>query len=178
MTPPRVSLLQKPTLKYATSNYGESEQWNTFRVSSNTSFGGTLSADAGVVVNTKSTENGINRTTAPAFEAKYKQDIAKVPVFDTDVAFRAYMRYRNVNIDKNQLRLAAGASIPLTDNLSVYADAHYTTNFEGNNKVGGWVGVDWKVSDKVSVWVEPVQYNHTIGGGNNVMSNFGVSVNL
>ena len=178
MTPPRVNLLQKPTYKYAASNYAESEQWNTFRISSNTSFGGTLSADAGVVVNLNPTENGMERTVEPAVEVKYKQNIATVPVLDRDITFRGYARYRNVCVDKNQLRLATGASIPLNNNVSIYTDAHYTTNFKGNNKFGGWIGVDWKVNDKVSVWVEPVQYNHTIGGGNNVMSNFGVSVNL
>lgn len=178
MTSPRVSLLQNPTYKYAQACYGSSEQWNTFRISSKTSFGGTLSADSGVVVTTEPTKYGMERTSEPAFEVKYKQDFGKADVLGTDIEFHAYMRYRNVNIDKNQLRLAAGGSIPLNDNLSIYADAHYTTNLEGNNKIGCWIGADYKVNDKVSVWVEPVQYNHTLGGGNAVMSNFGVSINF
>ena len=175
MTPPALRLT-KPTLSVASSNYinSEIESLNTLRLSTSTNRGGSLNVDAGVDVNITTSDNGLQTTVKPAFEAKYKQNITSVPFFDSSLNLRTYARYRKIG-DMNQLRLAAGGSVPINDNLSVYADAHYTTKFEENkDKIGCWTGLDYKVNNNFSLWCE-LQANKTINGSSDMSGNVGLS---
>jgi len=175
MTPPAIRLT-KPEISIASSNYVSNsiESLNTLRLSTKTSFGGSFNADFGADTNIQPSEDGFKITTKPAFEAKYKQNIAKLPLLDTSVNFRAYSRYRHIG-DTNQLRVAAGAGIPLNDKLTVYADAHYTTKFEENkDKVGFWTGLDYKATNNFSLWCEG-QVNKTINGSWDSSANAGLS---
>ncbi|MBR1776358.1 autotransporter outer membrane beta-barrel domain-containing protein [bacterium] len=144
-----------PNICVASSNYlssdGVLQNLNTVRVSANVVKGGTLSADFGINTNIN-LSNGTSSQPSPAFETKYKQNFGN--------NFRAYARYRHYDRDVDQLRIAAGASIPINDKLSFYADGHYTTKFEeGKDSFGFWVGADYKINKHLSVWAEPFQKN-------------------
>ncbi len=178
MTLPKVNLLQKPTYKFATSNYynysnDSLESLNTLRFSCDTPWKGTCSLDVGADINLKPTDEGLSTSVKPAFEAKYKQNFATVD----DTTFKGYVRYRHIG-DSDQLRFSAGVSKNLNDKCSVYADGYYTTKFDGKDKIGGWIGLDCKINDKVTFWVEPLQINKTIGGESFHSANIGITVNF
>ena len=159
--------LSKPTVSLASSNYisNDVESLNTLRVSAKTKFGTTLSTDFGADFNFEKIDNKITTTIKPAFEAKIKQNIASIPMSETSVNFRTYARYRHIG-NANQLRIAAGASVPLNDKLSVYADAHYTTKFqEGKDKIGIWAGFDYDMSKKDHWGLDVGQANYNPSTG-------------
>ena len=146
--------------------YGKDvENWETLRISQNLPIlkGATLSFDIGAREYTEFNSDGtFSSSFSPAFEAKYKQKF-------TDNT-RAYIRYRNYGT-KEQLRVAAGGSVPLNKNLSLYGDVHATMTQSldceknPNYKVGGWVGLDYNCPHVkgLNIWCEPIQINSKIG---------------
>ncbi|MCQ2744086.1 MAG: autotransporter outer membrane beta-barrel domain-containing protein [bacterium] len=175
MALPKSNVLQKPTYKFTTSNYynysnDSLESLNTLRFSCDTPWKGTCSLDVGADINLKSTDEGLSASVKPASEAKYKQNFATLD----DITISGYTRYRHIG-ESDQLRFSAGVRKKINDKVSIYADGHYTTKFDGKDKIGGWIGVDCKVGDKISFWAEPLQYNKTLGGKSDYSSNFGVT---
>ena len=153
------------TTNYAYSN-GEIENLSTVRLSIPLWKGGTVSTDIGADLNI-----GRDGSIDPkfAFEGKYKQKFGN--------NFRGYVRYRHIG-EMDQLRIAAGASVPLSDNISLYGDAHYTTKFvEGKDKFGAWVGTDIKLDKHFSVWFEGQKNFNTCNPTFNDFNNGNYSLN-
>lgn len=169
-------------LSITNSNYSgydkDLENWETLRGSADLPIlkGATISADIGRRQYTDWDDDGFPIFgSCTAFEAKYKQKI-------TDNT-RCYVRYRNYD-KKNQIRLAAGGSVPLSDELSCYGDIHRTATYSPNEdkpkiKIGGWVGLDYnpKWAKGLNIWVEPVQVN-TDGNVTTCAFNMGTSINV
>ena len=147
------------------------------RVSMNTSIleGGILSLDLGIDRNQSFGENSTS-SVSPFTELKYKQNILKYGNF----TLRGYGRQR-VTGEKIQERVSLGGSYKLNDEISVYADGHYTAKFgpnSFNHKVGCWFGIDYspKWAKGLNIWLEPVQINHDLSSGNRtIASNGGIS---
>ena len=178
--PPKISL---NTSNYVTSGTDEVESINTARVSANVPAleGGVFSVDFGADIVSSPSEAGMTTSAKPIVEVKYKQNFASVPIFDTSMDVRGYVRYRHIGEDTNQLRVAGGVSIPVSKNTSIYADAHYTTKFQdGKDNAGFWIGASYKANNKLSLWVEPVQMNFALDGSGKTtnLMNVGLTYNF
>lgn len=155
-------------ISLTSSNYagfsGNLESWQTLRVSQDLPIlkGATVSADVGLRQYTIRDENGVNISSSQAFETKYRQKF-------TDHT-RGYIRYRNYG-QTEQVRIAAGASFPVTEKLSVYGDLHGTMkssldyNSNPSYTAGGWVGLSYDSESipGLSAWCELPQVNVKLG---------------
>ena len=138
---------------------------------------GVFSVDVGAYVTPQNTENGIQTSVVPAFEAKYKQTFAKIHAGNSEIDITGFVRYNRIG-DANILKTAGGVKIPISDKTSIYMDAFYTEKFgNGTNNAGFWVGMGHKINKKLSLWVEPVQMNFALDGSgkSTTLANFGLS---
>ena len=179
--PAKISITNSNYIGYS----GNVETWETVRVSQNIPIlkGATVSADVGLRQYTDWDENGIHTSSSPAFQA-----MGRVKFSDHT---RGYIRYRNYD-QTEQVRIAGGASFPVTDNLSVYGDLHGTMkksmdyNSTPSYTAGGWVGFsyDSKSIPGLNIWCDALQVNAKLGeikpDENRVSfaGNFGVSYNF
>ena len=170
-------------LSITNSNYrglgDDLENWETLRFSQDVPLlKGKFSVDVGRRQRTDWDKNGFPVFEGGmAFEAKYKQNLTEHT--------RCYARFRTYGGDK-QLRFAVGASIPLNDEISMYADVHRSTayikqddNTSKKVKYGGWIGLDYnpKWAKGLNIWVEPLQTNNN-GEEITVSANLGTSINV
>jgi len=159
-----------PNVSLNTSNYISEaenlESMNTVRVSADVPIleGGIFSVDVGADVSLNHTESGMQTNVVPAFEAKYRQTFARIPIGKTEVNLTGFVRYNNIG-GSNILKTAGGFNIPVSKKTSIYMDVFYTEKFgEGSNNAGFWVGANSKINDKLSWWIEPLQMNYNLDG--------------
>ena len=169
-------------LSITNSNYSglgkDMENWETVRYSLDLPVlkGATISTDIGLRQSVEWDKEGyLTFGHSAAFEVKYKQKLTEHT--------RAYARYRAYG-KNSQIRIAAGASVPLSDEFGIYGDIHKSFMFSPDEekpkvKTGGWVGFDYnpKWANGLNIWVEPVQINSN-GEELTVSGNLGTSINI